>query len=113
MFPIEHQAQFDKLRSHFLAGLPAREAEIEDMVADLLAHGPSRTTLQQLFIETHKLSGICATYGLVSLGKHAEAAEALLEPTRTGRPNPRTLEDILLAVDQMTDTLRQVTQQDC
>lgn len=110
MFPQEHQAKFEKLRTHFLAGLPAREAEIEDMVADLLAYGPSRTTLQQLFIEAHKLSGICATYGLESLGDCAEAAEALLEPTRLGRPNPRALEHILLAVDQLSDALRQATQ---
>lgn len=112
MFPEEHQEKFEKLRAHFLASLSDREAEIEDMVTSLMEKGPSRKVYEDLFIATHKLAGISATYGMASLGSKAEAAEALVETARSKRPDETAFYEILSAADKLTEELRRVADLD-
>ncbi|MGR3634785.1 MAG: Hpt domain-containing protein [Shimia sp.] len=109
MFPQEHQEQFAKLRQHFLATLPQREAEIEDMVTVLMESGPNRTVYEDLFMVTHKLAGISATYGMAALGSRAEAAEALVDQARKHRPDESSFYEILVATDLLTEELRRVS----
>ncbi len=108
MFPDDHQDKFDRLRRHFMSGLPQREAEIEDYTATLLEHGPDRPALEGLHLSAHKLAGICATYGLHRLGQFAEKAEALLERSQSQAPCEAEMEDILVATDRLTEELSSV-----
>ena len=99
MFPDDHQDKFDRLRRHFMSGLPQREAEIEEYTATLLELGADRPALEGLHLAAHKLAGICATYGLHRLGQLAEKAEALLERSQAQEPCDAEMEDILVAPD--------------
>ncbi|TCL10206.1 Hpt domain-containing protein [Shimia isoporae] len=108
MFPQEHQDKFAKLRAHFLATLPEREAEIEDMVSTLMEKGPSKKVYENLFIATHKLAGISATYGMAALGSRAEEAEVLVDEARKQRPDEKRFYEILSATDMLTEELRRV-----
>ncbi len=110
MFPEEHQDKFERLRAHFISGLPEREAEIEDLTATLLERGSDPSALENLYLATHKLAGICATYGLTQLGHLAEKAEALLESARLSQPNEAELDQILLATDLVSEELGIVTE---
>lgn len=108
MFPDDHQDKFDRLRRHFMSGLPQREAEIEDYTATLLEHGADRPALEGLHLAAHKLAGICATYGLHQLGQLAEKAEALLERGSTQEPCDASMQDILVATDMLSEELGSV-----
>ncbi len=108
MFPQQHQDKFARLRAHFLSGLPAREAELEDLTATLLARGNCPETLEKLFIVTHKLAGICATYGLTAAGQQAALAESMIDRARGARLTETVLYEILLATDVLSDELRSI-----
>lgn len=108
MFPTEHKDKFDRLRRHFLSGLPTREAEIEDLTATLLEHGPDRPALEGLYLAAHRLAGICATYGLIHLGHLAEKAEALLENAHARTLDEAEMANILLATDLLTEEIGSV-----
>lgn len=105
MFPDDHQDKFDRLRRHFMSGLPQREAEIEEYTATLLEHGVDHPALEGLHRAAHKLAGICATYGLHRLGHLAEKAEVLLERSQSQVPCDAQMEDILVATDLLTEEL--------
>ena len=105
MFPDDHQDKFDRLRRHFMSGLPQREAEIEEYTATLLELGADRPALEGLHLAAHKLAGICATYGLHRLGQLAEKAEAPLERSQAQEPCDAEMEDILVATDLLTEEL--------
>lgn len=108
MFPDDHQDKFDRLRRHFMSGLPQREAEIEDHTATLLEHGADQSALEELHLIAHKLAGICATYGLNRLGQLAEKAEALLERNHASKPCAAEMENILVATDRLSEELGSV-----
>lgn len=108
MFPSKYQRKFAGLRRRFLSGLPAREAEIEDLTATLLEHGASPKALEELYLATHKLAGISGTYGLRKLGDLAAEVEQLLEPVRLRLPTPHELESILVATDILSEELGEV-----
>ncbi|SFL34185.1 Hpt domain-containing protein [Shimia haliotis] len=112
MFPLEHQDKFAKLRAHFVQTLPAREAEIEELVTALMEHGPSRKVYENLFIATHKLAGISATYGMAALGSRAEQAEALIDSARKNRPDEEQFYAILAATDVLTEEIRRIAEID-
>lgn len=112
MFPEEHQDKFEKLRAHFLTTLPSREEEIEEMVTTLMENGPSRKVFEDLFLATHKLAGISATYGMAALGNRAEYAEVLIDSARKKRPDETQFYEILAAADQLTEELRRVAEID-
>lgn len=105
MFPDDHQDKFDRLRRHFMSGLPQREAEIEEHTATLLEHGADKFALDGLHLAAHKLAGICATYGLHHLGQLAEKAEALLECSQQHTPCDAEMETILVATDLLAEEL--------
>ena len=108
MFPDDHQDKFDRLRRHFMSGLPQREAEIEDYTATLLEHGADRPALEGLHLAAHKLAGICATYGLHRLGQLAENAETLLDRNKADVPCDASMQDILIATDRLSEELGSV-----
>lgn len=108
MFPDDHQDKFDRLRRHFMAGLPQREAEIEEYTATLLEHGPDRPTLEGLHLAAHKLAGICATYDLHRLAQLAEKAESRLEHCLSQQICDAEIEDILIATDLLTEEIGSV-----
>ncbi len=108
MLPSKYQKKLAGLRRRFLSGLPDREAEIEDITANLLEHGPTPKALEALYLASHKLAGISATYGLQKLGTLAEEVERLVEPTRMTLPSSRELESILVATDILSEELGEV-----
>ncbi len=108
MFPQQHQDKFAKLRAHFLSGLPGREAELEDLTATLLTRGNCPETLDKLFLVTHKLAGICATYGLTDAGQQAARAEKLIDRARSSRLTEAALYEILLETELLSDALRSI-----
>ncbi|MCP4817974.1 MAG: hypothetical protein GY883_02220 [Shimia sp.] len=109
MFPLEHQDKFLRLRALFVATLPTREAEIEDMVNVLVEKGPSRKVFEELFTAAHKLAGVSATYGMATLGHRAEEAEALIDGARKARPDDESFYKILAATDELTEELRRAS----
>ena len=111
-FPSNHLDKFAKLRAQFLSGLPAREAELEDLTATLLTRGDCPKTLDQLHTAIHKLAGICATYGLTAAGNQAAQAETLIISIRETRLCEETLYEILLATDLVAEELRRAVGED-
>ncbi|MDA5556376.1 Hpt domain-containing protein [Shimia sp. MMG029] len=105
MLPSKYKKKLAGLRRRFLAGLPAREAEIEDLTATLLEHGPMPNALKDLYIATHKLAGTSGTYGLSALSLCAEQVEQLLEPAQQRRPTEPELVRILVATDILSEKL--------
>ncbi|PSL19698.1 Hpt domain-containing protein [Shimia abyssi] len=101
-----HHTALAALRSRFVAGLPKREEELEDLTATLLTKGPCPQTLEQLYFAVHKLAGIGATYGLTAMGRQAEITEQLIDTARQNKSTGKTLVDILLATELLTDELR-------
>lgn len=112
MFPQEHQDKFAKLRAHFLSGLHAREAELEDLSASLLTKRHCRKSLEELYIASHKLAGICATYGFVTAGEQAARTEALIERSKSTKPSEDQIYEILLETELLTDELRRIVGSD-
>lgn len=111
-FPSSHMDKFAKLRVQFLSGLPAREAELEDLTAILLTRGDCPKTLDLLHTAIHKLAGICATYGLTDAGNQAAQAEAVIVSRRSTRLCEEALYDILLATDLVAEELRRAVGED-
>ncbi|MFY0617800.1 Hpt domain-containing protein [Shimia sp.] len=108
MSPTELQKKLAVLRQSFLSGLPDREAEIEDLAATLLEHGPQTAALEKLYFASHRLSGISDTYGFQKLGELARRSETLLEPMRHALPNRVQFDTILLATDDLSEELNQL-----
>ncbi len=109
MFPSEHQTKFEKLRGHFIAGLPKREAELEELVSNLMMNGACATTLEALYFETHKLAGISGTYGLHGIGQLAEAISSQLDKRRAETLSEKHINELLVATDLLTEKLRQAS----
>lgn len=109
MFPKEHQDKFLRLKELFVSTLPAREAEIDEMVNQLVENGPSRKIFEELFFTAHKIAGIAPTYGMASLGQRAEQAEVLIDRARRSRPDDDAFYQILAATDELTEELRMAT----
>ncbi|MEP2534189.1 hypothetical protein [Shimia sp.] len=108
MFPAEHQDKFAQLRAHFLSGLPKRETELEDLTATLLIQPNCSKTLENLYVATHKLAGICATYGLASAGVQAARVEEQIEQAQNHEMSEDSLYEILAEIELLSDELRRV-----
>jgi HPt (histidine-containing phosphotransfer) domain-containing protein len=65
-----------ELRREFLAGLPARLAQLRQAL-DELERAPTPDAAAQLRLAAHSLLGTAATFGATELTPHAEHLEAL------------------------------------
>ena len=75
------QAQLAALKNAFIEKLPERQAGIQAAFEQVKTAGPSDpTALGDLRMESHKLVGTGATFGLLDLSTKARAVEHFLDP---------------------------------